>query len=67
MTPDVDDPYVLGPGLLPTPFTADEIRAGCPDGRTIRLLVEPARGESFVRVDRFTLGDDRGAPIEHWR
>ena len=35
------DPRVLGAGLAPTPFTADEIRAGCPDGHW--LLVAPAR------------------------
>ena len=38
--PDSPDPHVLGPGLLPTPFTADEIRVACGSGRTMRLLVE---------------------------
>ncbi|MDQ0893888.1 hypothetical protein QFZ26_001443 [Agromyces ramosus] len=65
--PDLSDPHVLGPGLLPTPFTADEIRAGCPDGRLIRLLVEPGQGEPFERVNRFAEGDESGAVIEHWR
>ena len=41
------DPHVLGPGLLPTPFTAAEIREATGRGKTIRLLVErpgrPAR------------------------
>ena len=37
-----DDPHVLSPDLLPTPFSADEIRDGCPAGRTCRTLVEPA-------------------------
>jgi hypothetical protein len=60
------DPYLLGPGLLPTPFTADEIRAGCPDGRTIRLFVEPAEGEPFERVNRFVEGDESGATLERW-
>jgi hypothetical protein len=47
------DPHILGPGLLPTPFTADEIRAGCPDGRFIRLLVEVDVQEPFIRTNRF--------------
>ena len=29
------DPHVLGPGLAPTPFTADEIRQGCRPGRFV--------------------------------
>lgn len=65
--PEQSDPHVLGTGLLPTPFTADEIRAGCPDGRFIRLLVEPAQGEPFERVNRFVEGDEAGAIIERWR
>jgi len=60
------DPHLLGPGLLPTPFTADEIRTGCPDGRTIRLFVEPAEGEPFERVNRFVEADETGATIERW-
>jgi hypothetical protein len=36
----VSDPHVLGPDLTPTPFTADETRHGCPEGRLIRLRVE---------------------------
>jgi hypothetical protein len=61
------DPHVLGAGLLPTPFSADEIRAGCPEGRTIRLLVEPAQGEPFERVNRFVDCDESGATLERWR
>ena len=30
-----EDPHVLGPGLAPTPFTADEIRQGCRPGRPV--------------------------------
>jgi hypothetical protein len=62
----VTDPHVLGDGLLPTPFSAAEIRAGCPAGRTIRLLVEPASGASYERVNRFVACDDEGATIESW-
>ena len=61
------DPHVLGPGLLPTPFTADEIRAGCPDGRLIRLLVEVDGQEPFHRTNRFVAGDAEGATLESQR
>jgi hypothetical protein len=66
--PRVDhDPRILGPGLAPTPFTADQIRAGCPAGRTIRLLVEEDGAEPYVRYNRFTACDDAGATIERGR
>jgi hypothetical protein len=61
-----DDPRVLQPDHLPTPFTADEIRAGCPPGRTVRSLVVPANGEPFVRVTRFVSGDPEGSDQEIW-
>jgi hypothetical protein len=63
----MSDPHVLGEGLLPTPFSADEIRAGCAEGRTIRLLVEPAQGEPFERVNRFVDCNESGATLERWR
>jgi hypothetical protein len=63
----MSDPHVLGAGLLPTPFSADEIREGCPEGRTIRLLVEPAQGAPFERVNRFVDCDESGATLERWR
>jgi hypothetical protein len=61
-----DDPHVLRPDHLPTPFTADEIRAGCPPGRTVRSLVVRAEVEPFVRVTRFVSGDAEGADQETW-
>jgi len=57
------DPHILGPGLLPTPFTADEIRQGCPDGRRIRLLVEIDGKDPFLRTNRFDAVDADGATI----
>ena len=58
------DPHVLAPGQAPTPFTADEIRARCAVGKTIRVLVE-ADGEAPVqRVTRYVECDDSGATIE---
>lgn len=65
--PPSADPHVLQPGHSPTPFTADEIRRGCPPGRTIRLLVESAAGEPHVRLSRFLEGDEEGADIEAMR
>ncbi|GAA1958635.1 hypothetical protein [Agromyces allii] len=61
------DPHLLGPGLLPTPFTAGEIRAASGSGKTIRLLVETPGGERFERVNRFVDLDDEGATLEQWR
>lgn len=54
-----DDPHVLGPGLAPTPFTAAEIRAGCPVGRV--SVVRTASGLGSIR---FAENDDDGAWIE---
>ncbi|UOQ87649.1 hypothetical protein MUN74_10015 [Agromyces endophyticus] len=62
-----DDPHLLGPGLLPTPFTADEIRAASGTGKTIRLVVDLPDGTSFERVNRFTDLDDEGATLSQWR
>lgn len=56
------DPRVLGPDLAPTPFTADEIRAACPDGR--RLLVRTRIGELVTfHCDSFTGGDADGCAL----
>lgn len=65
--PELSDPHVLGPGLLPTPFTADEIRAGTARGRKIRLRVEEPDGERFERISHLTECDDEGATLERWR
>lgn len=58
------DLHILGAGLAPTPFTADEIRAGCPEGRTIRLFLEPAGGDAVHRLNRFVGCDEEGATLE---
>ena len=62
-----DDPHVLAPGTAPTPFTADEIRRGCPHGRRITLLVEPADGPTYRRVSEFVDPDAEGATLRRWR
>jgi hypothetical protein len=53
------DPHVLAPGLAPTPFTAAEIRAGCPAGR-----VSVVRTPDGLTAIRFVEGDEEGAWIE---
>lgn len=55
------DPHRLDPSHLPTPFTADEIRRGCPDGRTLVIRVEPARQPAQTRTVTFVEGDAEGA------
>ncbi|RPI26408.1 MAG: hypothetical protein EHM57_00130 [Actinobacteria bacterium] len=52
-----DDTRVLAPGFAPTPFTAAEIRRGCPVGREIRTRIESAGGDPFVSVTRYVGGD----------
>lgn len=64
MSLDIGDAHVVEPGHAPTPFTADEIRHGCPAGRMIRLLVEPAGAEAFLRITRFVECDEMGAVQE---
>ena len=60
------DPHQLHPDHLPTPFTADGIRLGCPPGRTIRSLVIEKGSEPRVQVTRFVSGDAEGADHESW-
>jgi hypothetical protein len=67
MTTDRIDPHILEPGRAPTPFTAVEIRRGCPAGRTIRLLVESEDIEPLLRINQFVECDERGATIERTR
>jgi hypothetical protein len=67
MADDTQDPHVLEPGQAPTPFTADEIRQGCPAGRTIRLRVDVPGETSFHRVSRFVEVDEAGATLERSR
>lgn len=55
------DPHVLHPGHAPTPFTAAEIRDGCPAGRTMRLRTERRGEPSSGRLIRFVEVDADGA------
>jgi hypothetical protein len=60
------DPHLLGPGLLPTPFTADEIRDATGAGRLIRLLLEGPDGPMGEHVNRFSDTDEEGATLDRW-
>ena len=57
------DPHVLGPGLAPTPFTADEIRDGCRPGRQISREAT-ANGRTTRSTSRYLSADDDGGDIE---
>jgi hypothetical protein len=61
------DPHVQEPGHAPTPFTAAEIRRGCPTGRTIRLRVEIDGQAAFLSVNRYVHADADGATVERAR
>lgn len=58
------DPHLLGPGLLPTPFTADEIRRATGNGKTIRLRIDLPDGSSIERINRFRETDAEGATLD---
>lgn len=60
------DAHILGPGLLPTPFTAAEIRAATGAGITIRLFVESPDGSRHERFNRFEQTDADGATLRAW-
>ena len=64
MIDEPQDPHIFEPGHAPTPFTAEEIRDGCPTGRTIRLRVDAAGETPFLRVSRFVECDEIGATME---
>ncbi len=61
MTAPDGDPHVLKLGHAPTPFTAAEIRDGCPEGRTIGMLIEPRDGDPYLTITRFVTVDEEGA------
>lgn len=61
------DRRVMDPGYAPTPFTAAEIRAGCPTGRSIQLLVESSIEPPYERHILFVATDEIGATQDLWR
>ncbi|HWV47929.1 MAG TPA: hypothetical protein VN035_00610 [Microbacterium sp.] len=60
------DAHLLGPGLLPTPFTADEIRRATGGGKTIRIRIDNPDGSRTLRVNRFRETDADGATLDRW-
>jgi hypothetical protein len=54
-----DDPYVIAPGTLPTPFSADDLRAGLPDGTVIVLDIDGPHG-TIRQFNTFADCDDTG-------
>ena len=54
----------LRPDHLPTPFSATQIRAGCPAGRTVRMREETSGEAPTFRRIRFTDVDEEGAVHE---
>jgi len=60
------DPHLLGPGLVPTPFTAAEIRDATGTGLVIHLLLEGPDGPMGEHVNRFRDVDDEGATLDRW-
>lgn len=60
----MEDPHILHPGHAPTPFTAEEIRQGCPTGRTVTARTEAAGEPDGVDVTVFLVTDEVGAVLE---
>lgn len=58
-----EDPRRLKPGDAPTPYTADEIRKACPEGRTDVFRVEDF-GPVKLKTQKFGAGDEEGTTIE---
>ncbi len=55
------DPHLLDPDHLPTPYSADEIREGTAEGRTLVVLTEPAGAPGSTRTVRYTECGSDGA------
>ena len=55
-----DDPYVLAPGKLPTPFSADDLRAALPEGTVIVLDIDGPHG-TIRQFNTFADADEAGA------
>ncbi|MCH1881694.1 hypothetical protein [Agrococcus sp. ARC_14] len=58
----MSDPHVLGDELAPTPFTAGEIAAACPDGHWLLVRTERVGETSFQRSG-FEQGDAEGVHL----
>ena len=60
----MSDPRVVRPGHAPAPFTAEEIRQGCPRGRMVTARTEAAGEPDRVDVTLFVETDQDGALLE---
>ena len=54
----------MNPDHAPTPFSAAEIRKGCPNGRTSKYLIEVAGNPNSFQVVSFVNGDKDGTGFE---
>lgn len=57
------DPYRLHPDHMRTPFSAAEIRAGCPVGR-VSIFRMDSNGQRALQVFHFLTNDEKGADFE---
>ena len=55
------DPHLMEPGHAPTPFTAAEIRDGCPAGRQVITRITDDTGDISTTVTTFRDVDEIGA------
>jgi hypothetical protein len=58
-----EDPRRLKPGDAPTPYTAEQIRKACPDGRTDVFRIEAMAGVTIMTM-KFAKGDENGVEVE---
>lgn len=56
-----EDPHVMAEGYAPTPFTADEIRVGCPRGRIDEIEIREAGKYAYTRLVTFVECDEEGS------
>lgn len=59
----MSDPRVVDPGHAPTPFTADEIRRGCPVGRQVTVVHTSSTGAHEYWTTTFAKTDATNALI----
>src|SRR5687768_11406198 len=59
-----EDPHILAPDHLPTPFTAAEIRDASPPGLAVTVVREAEAQPRTVSVTRFVDGDEEGSSRE---
>jgi hypothetical protein len=57
----------LKPDHAPTPFSADEIRRGCPDGRTTRYKIEANNRPTVYQQSTFFNSTAEGTSFRAWQ